>query len=59
MQRKPVTATVLGAILVVVCDDGSVWELDPDFHWVERQPIPGTAAAMVAPQLVELPDITE
>ena len=45
MARKPVSAAVLGTILIVVCDDGSVWELDPDSTWVERRPIPGTAAA--------------
>jgi len=38
---------VLGTVLVVVCDDGSVWELDPGGPWMERRPIPGTLAATV------------
>ena len=44
MPRKPVAAAVLGTFLIVVCDDGSVWELDPNGEWIERRPIPGTAA---------------
>jgi hypothetical protein len=38
-------AAVVGTLLIVVCDDGSVYELDPDGAWVERRPVPGTAAA--------------
>jgi hypothetical protein len=45
MARKPVAAAVVGSLLMVVCDDGSVYELDPDGAWVERRPVPGTAAA--------------
>lgn len=45
MARKPVSAAVLGGILLVVCEDGSLWELDPDGAWVERRPVPGTPAA--------------
>ena len=44
MPRKPVACAVLKTLLVVVCDDGSVWELDPDGQWVGRNPIPGTEA---------------
>ena len=44
MPRAPVSATVLGGLLIVVCDDGSVWELDPDGRWTARRPIPGTPA---------------
>lgn len=45
MARKPVAVTVVGTLLVVVCDDGAVYELDPNGAWLERRPIPGTAAA--------------
>ena len=45
MARKPVGVTVVGTLLVVVCDDGAVYELDPNGAWLERHPIPGTAAA--------------
>ena len=45
MARKPVAAVVVGTLLVVVCDDGSVHEFDPNGAWVERRPIPGTQAA--------------
>ncbi len=45
MARKPVGATVIGTLLVVVCDDGAVYELDPNGGWTERRPNPGTAAA--------------
>jgi hypothetical protein len=38
-------AAVVGTLLMVVCDDGSVYELDPNGSWVERRPIPGTQAA--------------
>ena len=44
MPRKPVACAVLKTPLVVVCDDGSVWELDPDGQRVGRNPIPGTEA---------------
>jgi hypothetical protein len=44
MVRKPISSTVLGAMLFVVCDDGSVWEMDPGGRWVERSPLPGTQA---------------
>jgi hypothetical protein len=44
MPRKPVAAAVLGTLLIVVCDDGSVWELDPNGQWIARSPIPGTSA---------------
>lgn len=47
MPRKPVAATVVGTLLVVVCDDGSVWELDPNGRWLERAPVPGTEAGAV------------
>lgn len=43
-MRKPVAAAVLRTVLMVVCDDGSLWELDPDGRWIERRPIPGTPA---------------
>ena len=45
MARKPVGVTVVGTLVVVVCDDGSVFELDPNGAWLERRPIPGTPAA--------------
>ena len=45
MVRKPVAAAVVSSLLMVVCDDGAVYELDPDGAWVERRPLPGTAAA--------------
>jgi hypothetical protein len=45
MARKPVAATVVGTLLIVVCDDGSVYEFDPNGMWIERSPIPGTPAA--------------
>lgn len=45
MSRKPVGVTVVGTLLVVVCDDGAVFELDPNGAWLERRPIPGTTAA--------------
>jgi hypothetical protein len=45
MARKPVAAAVVGSLLLVVCDDGSVFELDPNGAWIERVPVPGTAAA--------------
>ena len=45
MARKPVAAAVVGPLLVVVCDDGAIYEMDPDGAWVERRPIPGTPAA--------------
>lgn len=45
MARKPMAAAVVGTLLIVVCDDGSVHELDPNGSWVERPPVPGTAAA--------------
>ena len=48
MTRKPVTSAVVGTLLVVVCDDGSVWEFDPNGRWVERTPVPGTEAAAAA-----------
>jgi len=38
-------AAVVANLMVVVCDDGSVYELDPNGAWVERSPIPGTQAA--------------
>jgi hypothetical protein len=38
-------AAVVANLMVVVCDDGSVYELDPNGTWVERNPIPGTVAA--------------
>jgi len=38
-------AAVVGNFLMVVCDDGSVYELDPNGAWVERNPIPGTPAS--------------
>jgi hypothetical protein len=43
-MRKPVSSSVLGSLLLVVCDDGSVWELDPTGEWMERRPVPGTRA---------------
>lgn len=46
MIRKPVSTAVLGGILVVICDDGSLWEYDPNGKWCEREPIPGTAAGV-------------
>lgn len=45
-MRTPVSAAVLGGMLIVICDDGSVWELDPSNGWVEREPIPGTRQAI-------------
>ena len=38
-------AAVVGNLLMVVCDDGAVYELDPNGAWTERVPIPGTPAA--------------
>ena len=48
MPRKPVACAVLRTLLVVVCDDGSVWELDPNGQWIERSAIPGTEADVAA-----------
>jgi len=45
MARKPMAAAVVGSLLMVVCDDGSVFELDPNGAWVERAPVPGTPAS--------------
>src|SRR5688500_4509472 len=45
MARKPVAAAVVSSFLMVVCDDGAVYELDPDGAWVVRRPMPGTASA--------------
>lgn len=45
MARKPMAAAVVGTLLIVVCDDGAVFELDPNGAWVERAAVPGTAAA--------------
>jgi hypothetical protein len=45
MARKPVAAAVVSSLLMVVCDDGAVYELDPNGAWVERRPVPGTPAA--------------
>ena len=45
MARKPMAAAVVSSLLMVVCDDGAVYELDPNGSWTERRPIPGTAAA--------------
>ena len=45
MARKPVAAAVVANLMVVVCDDGAVYELDPNGAWVERASIPGTPAA--------------
>jgi hypothetical protein len=45
MARKPAAVAVLGTILIVVCDDGAVYELDPDGSWIERRSVPGTPAA--------------
>jgi hypothetical protein len=59
MTRKPIAATVVGTILIIVCDDGSVWELDPSGHWVERRPIPGTTADLTPARLeTEPPEAT-
>jgi hypothetical protein len=45
MARKPTAAAVVGNFLMVVCDDGAVYELDPNGMWIERNPIPGTPAS--------------
>ena len=45
MARKPVAAAVVGTLLMVVCDDGSVYEMDPNGTWIERRPVPGTPAS--------------
>jgi hypothetical protein len=45
LARKPLAAAVVGTLLMVVCDDGSVYEMDPNGAWVERRPVPGTPAA--------------
>ena len=55
MTRKPIAAAVVGTILIVVCDDGSVWELDPSGDWVERRPIPGTPADLAPARLEDEP----
>lgn len=59
MMRRPVSAAVLGTILFVVCDDGSVWEMDPDGPWVERRPVPGSSADVVLPPTLEMPELSE
>lgn len=44
-MRKPVAAAVKEAILMVVCDDGTVWytrTLGRNQEWIEAQRIPGT-----------------
>lgn len=48
MPRKPISVAVLGNLLIVVCDDGSVWELEPNGGWIPRRPVPGTEAAAAA-----------
>ena len=48
MPRKPVSSAVLGSLLIVVCDDGSVWELEPNGGWIPRRPVPGTEAAAMS-----------
>jgi hypothetical protein len=45
MARKPAAAVVIGTLLIVVCDDGAVYELDPNGAWVARRSVPGTPAA--------------
>lgn len=45
MARKPTAAVVIAGLLVVVCDDGAIFELDPSGAWVDRRPVPGTPAA--------------
>jgi hypothetical protein len=35
----------MSSVLMVVCDDGAVYELDPKGTWVERAPVPGTPAS--------------
>lgn len=54
MVRKPVSAVYTGSAVVVVCDDGSVWDAgdwtrihkhkDHQVDWVSATPIPGTDA---------------
>ena len=45
-MRTPVSSAVVAGMLIVICDDGSVWELDPANGWIERAPIPGTREAL-------------
>ena len=45
MARKPMAAAVVGSLLLVVCDDGSVCELAPTGAGAPRAPVPGTPAA--------------
>jgi hypothetical protein len=48
MDRRPVGVAAHNDNLVVVCDDGTVWEYvnhsDPRKAWKDREPIPGTIA---------------
>lgn len=45
--RRPVSAVTKGDLIIVVCDDGSVWSLKDvtaSERWTERRPIPGSEA---------------
>ncbi len=45
--RRPVAVVTKGELIIVVCDDGSVWSLSDvtsSERWAERKPIPGSEA---------------
>ena len=45
MARRPVSVCAVDSRLVVVCDDGSVFESHPNTGvWAEWNPIPGSEA---------------
>lgn len=63
-SRRPVSTTVdVGgeAVIVVVCDDGTVWGGDGVQPWKQFPAVPGTPADALAPftpaKAEEVPDV--
>ena len=45
-EKKPVGVAIHGSVIVVVCNDGSVWySAHPTHDWQAGRPVPGSAAA--------------
>lgn len=43
--KKPVSSVSVGGVILVICDDGSVFSRDNLYsYWEKIDPIPGTAA---------------
>ena len=45
--RRPVAALTKGDLIIVVCDDGSIWsssDVTSEEPWTEHRPIPGSQA---------------